>query len=85
MAPRLFVLEAYHHHTTFDLPDSLDDVSIENGYLQYIPQSIKGDLLDVSELARNMNGILYYLNEEQKTYLKLVPTELKIEVKFKTL
>ena len=55
----------------------LDDASIENGCLHYIPKSHKWGLLDAPELAGNMNGILDYLNEEQKADFKPVPIELK--------
>ncbi len=55
----------------------LDDASFENGCLQYIPKSHKWGLLNAPELAGDMNGIMEYLTEQQKTEFKPVPIELK--------
>lgn len=56
----------------------LDDASVENGCLHYIPKSHKWGLLDAPSLAGNMNGLMDYLNEEQKEQFKNpVAIELK--------
>lgn len=56
---------------------ALDDSTIENGCLYYIPKSQNWGLLDKPELAGDMNGIMDYLNEEQKSEFKPVAIELK--------
>ena len=48
----------------------LDDASVENGCLHYIPKSHKWGLLDAPELAGDMNGLMDYLNDEQKEQFK---------------
>jgi len=48
----------------------LDDASIENGCLHYIPKSHKWGLLDAPSLAGDMNGLMAYLNVEQKEQFK---------------
>ncbi len=55
----------------------LDDATVENGCLHYIPGSHKWGLLNAPELAGNMDGILDYLTPEQKAEFKPVPIELK--------
>ncbi len=56
----------------------LDDASVENGCLHYIPKSHKWGLLDAPSLAGDMNGIMSYLNDEQKEQFKNpVAIELK--------
>lgn len=56
----------------------LDDATTENGCLHYIPKSHKWGLLDAPSLAGDMNGLLDYLNEEQKEQFKNpVAIELK--------
>lgn len=56
----------------------LDDASVENGCLHYIPKSHKWGLLDAPSLAGDMNGLMDYLNEEQKEQFKNpVAIELK--------
>lgn len=56
----------------------LDDASVENGCLHYIPKSHKWGLLDAPALAGDMNGLMAYLNEEQKEQFKNpVAIELK--------
>jgi len=56
----------------------LDDASVENGCLHYIPKSHKWGLLDAPPLAGDMNGLMNSLNEEQKEQFKNpVPIELK--------
>jgi len=55
----------------------LDDATVENGCLQYIPKSHKWGLLQAPELAGDMEGLLNYLTEEQKKEFNPVPIELK--------
>jgi ectoine hydroxylase-related dioxygenase (phytanoyl-CoA dioxygenase family) len=55
----------------------LDDADIENGCMYYVPGSHHWGLLDKPELAGDMEGIMQYLNEEQKEQFKPVPIELK--------
>jgi len=55
----------------------LDDASVENGCLHYIPKSHKWGLLDAPSLAGDMNGLMDYLTEEQKAEFNPVPIELK--------
>jgi ectoine hydroxylase-related dioxygenase (phytanoyl-CoA dioxygenase family) len=55
---------------------ALDDSTTENGCLYYVPKSQNWGLLDKPELAGDMNGIMNYLNEEQKKEFKPVPIEL---------
>lgn len=55
----------------------LDDATIENGCLHYIPKSHKWGLLDAPALAGDMNGLMKYLTEEQKKEFKPVAIELK--------
>ncbi len=55
----------------------LDDATIDNGCLHYVPKSHKWGLLDKPELAGEMDGLLGSLNEEQKADFKPIPIELK--------
>lgn len=55
----------------------LDDSTLENGCLQYIPSSHRWQLLPVTGLANNMDAIQTVLNDEQKAAFKPVPVELK--------
>ncbi len=55
----------------------LDDATVENGCLQYIPKSHKWGLLEAPELAGNMEGLLNYLTDEQKKEFNPVAIELK--------
>ena len=55
----------------------LDDADQENGCLWYVPGSHKWSLLDMPELAGDMNGIFEFLSAEQKEQFKPVPIELK--------
>jgi ectoine hydroxylase-related dioxygenase (phytanoyl-CoA dioxygenase family) len=48
----------------------LDDSSEENGCLRYIPKSHKWGLLNKPDLAGDMEGILQYLDEDQKAQFK---------------
>ena len=55
----------------------LDDATIENGCLHYVPKSHKWGLLDAPSLAGDMNGLMKYLTEEQKKEFKPVAIEMK--------
>ncbi|MGB5431325.1 phytanoyl-CoA dioxygenase family protein [Eudoraea sp.] len=55
----------------------LDDATIENGCLYYVPKSHKWGLLDAPSLAGDMNGLMKYLTEEQKKEFKPVAIEMK--------
>ena len=55
----------------------LDDATVDNGCLHYIPKSHKWGLLDAPELAGDMNGLLEYLTDSQKEQFQPVPIELK--------
>lgn len=55
----------------------LDDATMENGCLQYIPKSHHWGLLDKPELAGDMNGIMACLTDEQKAEFTPLPIELK--------
>ncbi|MDF9797167.1 ectoine hydroxylase-related dioxygenase (phytanoyl-CoA dioxygenase family) [Catalinimonas alkaloidigena] len=55
----------------------LDDANIDNGCLYYVPGSHKWGLLDKPELAGDMEGLMDYLNEEQKAEFNPVPIEMK--------
>ncbi|GLR19004.1 phytanoyl-CoA dioxygenase family protein [Portibacter lacus] len=55
----------------------LDDATIDNGCLHYIPKSHRWGLLDAPEIAGDMEGLMSYLSEEQKEQFKPVPIELK--------
>lgn len=56
---------------------ALDDASVENGCLHYIPGSHKWGLLDAPSLAGNMNGLMDHLSEEQKAAFYPVAIVLK--------
>lgn len=49
---------------------ALDDASVENGCLHYIPKSHKWGLLDAPSIAGDMNGLMNYLSKEQKEQFK---------------
>ena len=55
----------------------LDDATIENGCLHYVPKSHKWGLLDAPSLAGDMNGLMKYLTQEQKQEFKPVAIEMK--------
>jgi len=55
----------------------LDDSTIENGCVHYVPGSHRWDLLPITALADDMNAIQSVLSEEQQTQFKPVPIELK--------
>jgi hypothetical protein len=53
----------------------LDDSTIENGCLQYVPGSHRWGLLDKPELAGDMMGITSYLTPEQQQQFHPIPVE----------
>ena len=55
----------------------LDDSTVDNGCLQYVPRSHKWNLLPITGLANDMNSIQSVLSEEQRAEFKPVPIELK--------
>jgi len=55
----------------------LDDSTIENGCLQYVPGSHRWGLLDKPELAGDLMGITQYLTPEQQSQFHPVPVETK--------
>ena len=56
----------------------LDDASVENGCLQYIPGSHNWGLLDKPSLTGEMKGLAQFLNDEQAKILdNPVPIEMK--------
>ena len=55
----------------------LDDSTIENGCLQYVPGSFRWGLLDKPELAGTLMGIMDYLTPEQQKQFHPVPVETK--------
>lgn len=56
---------------------ALDDVTCENGCVQYIPGSHKWDLLPITGLAGDMEAIRSVLTAEQMSQFKPVKVELK--------
>ncbi len=55
----------------------LDDSTLENGCVHYVPGSHKWDLLPITGLAKDMRAIESVLSEEQKSRFRPVPIELK--------
>ena len=55
----------------------LDDATVDNGCLHYVPRSHEWELLPVTGLARDMDAIQTVLTEEQKRNFNPVPIELK--------
>jgi ectoine hydroxylase-related dioxygenase (phytanoyl-CoA dioxygenase family) len=55
---------------------ALDDATVENGCLQYVPGSHKWDLLPKPALAGTMDAIQSVLSEEQQAAFKPVAVEL---------
>ena len=55
----------------------LDDSTIENGCVHYVPGSHRWNLLPITGLANDMSSIENVLNDEQKAQFKPVPIELK--------
>jgi ectoine hydroxylase-related dioxygenase (phytanoyl-CoA dioxygenase family) len=56
---------------------SLDDSTVENGCLQYVPGSHRWGLLDKPVLAGDLMGIRSFLTEEQLKEFNPVPVEVK--------
>ncbi len=57
----------------------LDDSSVENGCLYYVPGSHKWGLLEKPQLAGEMDGLMQFMTEEQKaTFKDAVPVEMKM-------
>ena len=55
----------------------LDDSTVDNGCLHYVPRSHRWNLLPREDFASDMDTILDYLTEEQKREFKPVAIELK--------
>lgn len=55
----------------------LDDSTVENGCVHYVPGSHRWDLLPITGLANDMQAIQSVLSEEQKTQFKPVAIDLK--------
>ena len=55
----------------------LDDATVENGCIHYIPGSHRWDLLPATDLANDMEAIQAVLTDEQKAQFKPVAIELK--------
>ncbi|HLU48182.1 MAG TPA: phytanoyl-CoA dioxygenase family protein [Planctomycetota bacterium] len=55
----------------------LDDSTVDNGCLHYVPGSHRWELLPVTGLAGDMNAILTVLDDEQKRAFQPVAIELK--------
>ncbi len=55
----------------------LDDSTIENGCVHYVPGSHKWNLLPRTDLANDMDAVLDVLTDEQKAAFTPVPVELK--------
>ncbi len=55
----------------------LDDATVENGCLYYVPKSQHWGLLDKPDLAGDMDGLMMYLTDQQKKEFKPVPIEMK--------
>lgn len=55
----------------------LDDSTLENGCVHYIPGSHRWNLLPITGLAGDMHEIMTVLSEEQKQAFQPVPVELK--------
>lgn len=55
----------------------LDDATIENGCLYYVPKSHNWGLLDKPALAGDMDGLMQQLTDDQRSAFKPVPIELK--------
>jgi ectoine hydroxylase-related dioxygenase (phytanoyl-CoA dioxygenase family) len=56
---------------------ALDDVTRENGCLQYVPGSHKRDLLPKTGLASDMQAVLSVLTPEQRAQFKPMAVELR--------
>jgi len=55
----------------------LDDATVENGCVHYLPGSHRWDLLPITGLADDMNSIQAVLSDQQKQQFQPVAIELK--------
>lgn len=55
----------------------LDDATVSNGCMYYVPGSHRWGLLEKPELAGDMEGLMDYLTTEQKDQFKPIPIEMK--------
>ncbi|WP_194775388.1 phytanoyl-CoA dioxygenase family protein [Pararhodonellum marinum] len=55
----------------------LDDATVDNGCLYYVPKSHTWGLLEKPALAGNMDGLMEFMNEAQKAAFNPVPIELE--------
>jgi hypothetical protein len=55
----------------------LDDATVDNGCVHYVPRSHRWSLLPITGLAENMHAIQDVLNEAQRKQFKPVAIELK--------
>lgn len=55
----------------------LDDATVDNGCVQYVPGSHRWNLLPITGLANDMDAIQQVLTPEQKRQFSPVPVELK--------
>lgn len=55
----------------------LDDSTVENGCVQYVPGSHRWDLLPRTDLANDMDAVLSVLTDEQRAAFKPTAIELK--------
>lgn len=62
---------------------ALDDATVKNGCLHYIPESHKWGLLDAPELAGDMEGLMEYLDESQKEQFRN-PVAIELEKGYAT-
>lgn len=56
----------------------LDDADLDNGCLHYVPGSHRWGLLEKPELAGEMDGLLGFMTDQQKSEFKSVPIEMKM-------
>jgi len=55
----------------------LDDATVDNGCMYYVPRSHQWGLLDKPELAGDMEGLMAYLTPAQQEEFKPIPIEMK--------
>ncbi len=56
---------------------ALDDSTVDNGCVHYVPGSHKWNLLPRTDLANDMDAVLAVLTDEQRAAFKLMPIELR--------
>jgi ectoine hydroxylase-related dioxygenase (phytanoyl-CoA dioxygenase family) len=54
----------------------LDDATVDNGCMYYVPGSHRWGLLDKPQLAGDMEGLKAWLSDEQKEQFKPIPIEM---------